>query len=107
MKETFAVLLWMVRSKELIDPMAKRFFCLIAKNLGEAGIDPRNPELATDHDDGVWNAREQLAEMQLLVLELAAQADQRLQVRLQDIAAMQQQLLVNVAVWIGLVIKDT
>src|SRR4029453_6441132 len=65
-----------------------------------------NPGVAIDHDKSLWHSREQFAEMCSLLLEFVAQAGQCLQVPLQDIAAMQEELLVEVAVSIRFIIEN-
>src|SRR5688572_26617534 len=103
--EAFDVLRKIVRRNEIFGALTGCFLCRVPKDRREFRVDTRNPEVAIDHDNSLGNSREQFAEICPLFLEGVAQADERLQVPLQDIAAMQQELLVEVTVSIRPIIK--
>ena len=58
--------------KKFTESTANRFFFHVPEHLGELGVDALNAQLTIDHDDGLWNAGKQLAEMCLLVVQLIA-----------------------------------
>jgi hypothetical protein len=86
--KAFDLLLKIVSRNQIFGLLPDRFWCRIPKDLRESWVDARNPGVAVDHDNSVWNPREQFAELCPPLLEFVAQADKRLQVPLQDIAAM-------------------
>src|SRR5687768_12406900 len=106
MHKAFGLLLKIVRRNKVFDSLTDRFFCGVPKDLRECRVDTRNPGAAIDHDNSLWNPREQFAEMCPLLLEFVAQAGQCLQVPLQHIAAMRQDLLVDVAVSIRFIVEN-
>src|SRR6185503_21159115 len=105
-EQAFELGLEIVRRDEIFDSPSDRFFRCVSEDLCELRVDPCDFGIAIDHDYSLWNPREQLAESCPLLLELAAEAGQRLQVRLQDIAAMLEDFLVDVAVAIRLVVEN-
>jgi hypothetical protein len=104
--EALDVLVNVVRSNEIQDSLTDCFLRRVPEDLRRAGVHARDPGVVIDHDDGIWHSSEELAEVCLVLLELVAQTGERLEVRLQDISKMCEQLLVEIAVLIGLVIEN-
>src|SRR5512134_1306709 len=82
------LLLKIVWRNQICDPLAERFFRRVPKDVRECRVDTRDRGVAIDHDDRLWNAREQFAKLCPLLLEFVVEAGQGLQVPFQDIAAM-------------------
>ena len=104
--KAFNLLLKIVWHNKILDSLTDRFFCHVPKDLREFRVDTHNPAVAIGQDNSLWNPREQFAEMCLLLIEFAAKAGQRLQVSLQNIAAVRQDLLVHIAVSIRFIVEN-
>jgi hypothetical protein len=70
--KAFDLVLKIVWRNEICGSLPDRFWCRIPKDLRKSRVDTRNPGVAVDHDNSVWNPPEQFAELCPLLLEFIA-----------------------------------